>query len=439
MSDVYELKLFCLKTELPPNITEYSPEDTTHILKMGVKMLEYLKTEKTSDLNPRIKKLEQQLEFQQEHYKLALQENLDLVSSEKLRWKDILIADLRKTLDQKDTMIADLKRICETNEKDVALKAKTMYEYETGHQIENFRKELDRLHLETQKIHETTHKKKSLVEIGDEGEAKFQEYAEEAFRFFPDFYLKDVSDIAGKGDFHLFFKEFAVLVDVKNGQAMVDNTMLEKMRADMNANTLSFGWLISMNSQIRNYNKYPIMFEWISETKCLCHVNSLLKQSNPVEHLRLIYSVCKTIQLLMTTSGDSSNRMFDEYEKKMMALLRDLDMNAKEEASAIQDLLRTADTIKTANKKTRELLRTMLTEKTNELVEVQLETVAQERNQTIVKDWIDGFVKGKTGSEPIKTKDLWDAFKQDNKKFKKTVFDTILKDHYTIEKGILKI
>lgn len=423
MTDLLELKLCCLSTDLPPNITEYSPEDTTQILKMGVKMLEYLKKEKSTLLDPRIKALETQLEFQQEHYKLMLQENIELISSEKLRWKDKMIADLQKTLDQKDTLILDLK-------KDVALRAKTIYESETAHQIETFKKELDRLHTETQKIHETVNKKKTLVEIGDEGEAKFQEYAEEAFRFFPDFYMKDVSDVAGKGDFHIFFKEFAVLVDVKNGQAMVDNTMLEKMRSDMTNNTLTFGWLISLNSQIRNYNKFPIMFEWIGENKCLCHVNALLKQPNPIEHLRLIYNICKTLQILLTTSsGQIQNQKFEEYEQKMMNLIRDLDMVAKEETSAIQDLTRNLESIKSSNKKTKELLRSMLSEKTNEMVETHLENVAEERNFTIVQDWVkQRLVKNEDNSGKIKMKELWDAFKTNpqHKPIKKTVFETII-------------
>jgi len=186
------------------------------------------------------------------------------------------------------------------------------------------------------------------------------------------------------------------------------------------------------------------MFEWIGENKCLCHVNALLKQPNPIEHLRLIYNICKTLQILLTTSsGQIQNQKFEEYEQKMMNLIRDLDMVAKEETSAIQDLTRNLESIKSSNKKTKELLRSMLSEKTNEMVEIHLETVAEERNLTIVQDWIDNSLK-KTETNTdnkktaIKMKELWDNFKKNprlEKQFKKTQFEHIIRQIFKVQTG----
>jgi hypothetical protein len=224
---------------------------------------------------------------------------------------------------------------------------------------------------------------------------------------------------------------------VKNGQAMVDNTMLEKMRADMTTNTLTFGWLISLNSPIRGFNKFPIMFEWIAENKCLCHVNALLKQANPIEHLRTIYNFCKTISVLMAGQTGPIANANEEYERKMGELMREMDVLAKDEQSAIQDLQRNVDAVKGSNKKMRELLKTMLTEKTNEMVASQIEMVAGDRNTVIVEDWCKPrLTKTADTTATVAIKTLWDEFKRAHKGVKKGDFDNAIQRVFGLEAGV---
>lgn len=129
----------------------------------------------------------------------------------------------------------------------------------------------------------------SMTEKGSTGELKFSDVAN-TFKDYKKFYLEDKHTQSGQGDFHLHFDEFKVLADAKNYSNKVDKTQRDKIKKDLMKNEhVSFGWLVSLNTNIDKFDKDPIMFEWINTTQCILYINNLLSFNEPEKILRLGY------------------------------------------------------------------------------------------------------------------------------------------------------
>ena len=104
---------------------------------------------------------------------------------------------------------------------------------------------------------------KSSKKIGDEGEDTFV-LLSDTFKDFPGYKLEKKAHQAHKGDIHLFFKDFNVLVDLKNYSSSVQKKELDKIEHDLSINdTMDFAWLISYDSNVSDWNRFPIMYKWI--------------------------------------------------------------------------------------------------------------------------------------------------------------------------------
>jgi hypothetical protein len=435
------ISFLCIKNEIPDCIYGYTIEENTLMIQLGSLFVESLRTNKIKienrEIETQLKELEGRLEFQKKHYECSLEERdanqetvIEKKTKERMFYKDTMIDDLKRLLQQKDAEILDYKNKNSTIEKDVLLQAKKIYENETQKNIEQFQRDLQRLSCETQKLFEMNNKKKSLVEIGD----------------FDEFYIKDVANIAGKGDFHLFFKEFTALVDVKNGDTMVNNVMIEKTKSDLQNNDVLFAWIVSLNTDITKYNKYPIMFEWISEKKCVCYVNSLLKRGEPVEFLRLLYNFCKTLSHLVYKENIDENK-FKEYEIKVGDIIKKLDKIVKDEGAIIQEMVKNIDLLKGSNQRTKDLLKELLNEKTNVMAENHFTANIQEmKNRDIVEKWCREHFQEEEGGEgstvAIHLNDIWKQCKDECKVKRgelKDFLTVIYKDRVRTNKSSIEI
>ena len=135
---------------------------------------------------------------------------------------------------------------------------------------------------------------KSSKKIGDEGEDTFV-LLSDTFKDFPGYKLEKKAHQAHKGDIHLFFKDFNVLVDLKNYSGSVQKKELEKIEHDLSINnTMDFAWLISYDSNVSDWNRFPIMYKWIvteNGLKCVVIVNNLNANKNPIDVLRNVWSI----------------------------------------------------------------------------------------------------------------------------------------------------
>ena len=135
---------------------------------------------------------------------------------------------------------------------------------------------------------------KSSKKIGDEGEDTFI-LLSDTFKDFPGYKLEKKAHQAHKGDIHLFFKDFNVLVDLKNYSGSVQKKELDKIEHDLSINdTMDFAWLISYDSNVSDWNRFPIMYKWIvteNGLKCVVIVNNLNLNKNPVDVLRNVWGI----------------------------------------------------------------------------------------------------------------------------------------------------
>jgi hypothetical protein len=72
---------------------------------------------------------------------------------------------------------------------------------------------------------------KSSCALGDDGENIF-EYLSDTFKDFNGYKIENKSKQGHKGDFHLFFEEFNVLVDSKNYSGTVQKKEVNKIETD---------------------------------------------------------------------------------------------------------------------------------------------------------------------------------------------------------------
>lgn len=161
---------------------------------------------------------------------------------------------------------------------------------------------------------------KSMSQIGKEGELTFAELAA-TFNDFQGFELIDKHSESKKGDYHLRFEEFDVLVDAKNYKNNVPSKEREKIKKDLIANShIHFAWLISLNTDIDTCKKSPVTYELV-DGRYVVYVNNLLQYNNPQQFLRILWSNCKELKRLIMDEAieeddDGVGEELREYKKR---------------------------------------------------------------------------------------------------------------------------
>lgn len=254
--------------------------------------------------------------------------------------------------------------------------------------------------------------KKSSKHLGDEGEANFY-LLSETFRDFVGYKIENKSHQAHKGDFHLFFNEFNVLVDLKNYTGSVQKKELEKIEHDLSINdTMDFAWLISYQSNVSDWNRFPIMYKWIVTdigVKCIIIVNNLNANNNPTDVLRNLWSITNELHNFI-------NKTKEDVDLTELKKLKERDYNVVQK-------------IKTAQKRLSEMKRTVTSmsqitkDIENDIVDaISLLTNELSKNEfnklTKIKEWWNETVEFNDNKEDIlSSTELWNRFKKENKDF----------------------
>ena len=249
---------------------------------------------------------------------------------------------------------------------------------------------------------------KSSTKLGDKGEEEFEILAD-VFKDFEGYKIENKSKQGHKGDFHLFFKKFNVLVDSKNYMTSVQKKELIKIENDLIENeTMDFAWLISLRSNVSDYNKYPIMFKWVnanSKKKCIIIVNNLY-ENNPESVLRNIWSI----------TNELNNKLFKEnnlidtidYVDRDNNLIENIKMSQKRIIEMRKYMTSMSQTIKDMD---RDLINT-LELLSNEIVEN--ECIKYKK----VKEWWNNNIEYVGEKDKILTStELWNRFKKDEKEY----------------------
>ena len=251
---------------------------------------------------------------------------------------------------------------------------------------------------------------KSSKKIGDEGEDTFI-LLSDTFKDFPGYKLEKKAHQAHKGDVHLFFKDFNVLVDLKNYSGSVQKKELDKIEHDLSINdTMDFAWLISYDSNVSDWNRFPIMYKWIvteNGLKCVVIVNNLNSNKNPVDVLRNVWSITFELHKMINKT---------KVEEKDVQDMQERDYNVIQK-------------IKTAQKRISELRRSVMSmsqitkDIENDIVDalslLSNEMVKNESEKNVkLKDWWDLNIESDENCEnKLTSTEIWTRFKKDNKEY----------------------
>ena len=435
--------------KLPDSISEWSPEDTEIILSVGYAALIQAKMsvgntnyrevmkEMEQSLNKKyedellasretIEKAERETQFHKERVKFMQEEEESQIQRRLNQSKevfDVLLDSYKKEREEMQQRIFHLEHeneIAKTASRQIQLESEKRIQKDAislfGRELETMRQMLiekdkqiemhrDMFERSIAKVDNLT-QKRDVASIGKIGEGQFKGLANNVFRDFEGFQLKEVCSIGGLGDFHLQFKEMTILVDSKLYTNKVNSTSRDKIKRDLlNNDHIQFAWLVSMDTSIDRFDKAPFMFEWINTQKCVCYINCLRGHEEPGELLRSLWYCCKALKQMMTT---------DANERGELSVLKEREMKMRDVVAKLVKSNRERDTILNQMKqnfeKSDEFIRDMLNMETDVVVNQYYRIVADWWNRSLEE------IKSSSSSSAqvsIKSTVVWTQFKRD--------------------------
>jgi len=390
------------------HLSDFTPEETTFLLKMGVKCLEESKKYALSlsheEIYEKIKR-----ESEEDIHKL---ENAILIEKEMVKKSEEYTRRIYQSqIERLETRVENLmKQIkgyeCESD-------AKTQIE------IRRVQEKCDLLLLEKDRQNQLNresfekaihlHKYKSMKERGTDGEDEFADLSE-TFRDFSGYRIENMSKQGHKGDFHLFFEEFNVLVDLKKYTVHVNKKEIDKIEMDLQTNDhMNYAWLISLNSDIHGWNRFPIMYKWIMSDKgpkCIFFVNNLLENKDPKNMLRNIWGICNEFHKL-NRKVDKEDDELQKYKDRDVSLHKHV-KNMQERANEMRrNLVVSSNILKQMDVELIEMMSVL----SNEIM-----TKEYNKYQTI-HQWFEKHVEYIGGEDKVSSLDIWTHFKRMNKEY----------------------
>lgn len=252
----------------------------------------------------------------------------------------------------------------------------------------------------------------SSCEKGGDGEDIFENIAV-TFKDFTNYKIENKSKQNHKGDFHLFFEDFNVLVDCKNYSSSVYKKEVEKIESDLMTNDdMNFAWLVSLESDISGWNRFQIMNKWIMTDKglkCIIFINNLLDAKYPKETLRLAWTMCNEYNHLINNKNiDTDNEELKKY--------RERDFTIKTKIKKLQD--RSAELKRNINGSL-SILRNIDNDILDAISIFSNEIMINECAKYLkTTEWWNTIIEysGKDEDKLIST-DIWNRFKKEHKEY----------------------
>lgn len=397
---------------IPEEILCFSPEENFQMIKIGAEcLLEGRKVVAGLTQKEIYEKIKE--ESKEEIQKIELEVRIEKEMSKKLEERITKIYE---------SQIEQLKKQLDTSNKQL-----TVYESENKEiifkEVNKYREKFDLLLLEKDKQNNLNrevfdkatsllnkNKYKSSKGKGDEGEEQFS-YLSETFKDFNGYRSEDKSKQGHKGDFHLFFDEFNVLVDLKNYSDSVQKKEVDKIEMDLMTNdNMDYAWLISLESDISGWNRFHIMNKWImtdNGMKCIIFINNLLDSKEPKNTLRLVWSICNEFNKLITGADKDEEelKMYKERNFVMNKKIKNLQERVSEMRRNINISLNIAKNMDSDLIEALSLI-------SNEIMMEECEKYQK------MKEWFADNVEFCNDEEAVlKSTDVWNRFKKENKDY----------------------
>jgi hypothetical protein len=250
---------------------------------------------------------------------------------------------------------------------------------------------------------------KTSISLGDDGEQIFENLAD-TFKDFVGYKIENKAKQSHKGDFHLYFQDFNVLVDSKNYSGSVQKKEITKIESDLMINdNVHFAWLVSLNSNICDYNRFPIMTKWITTdvgVKCILFINNLLDHKEPRNILRQAWVICNEF-IHLTKKVYKEDGELEEYRRMNLVYKMQIE-KLQERAAEIRRSVNTSyNILKHMDNDIIELLSLVSDKIVNEKF--------QSNNK--IREWWNDNVEYKNDGSKMTSTEIWNRFKKDNKDY----------------------
>lgn len=398
---------------IPDIISTFSPDENYLMLKIGSDTLREGRKVVTNLTNDEVyKKIEN--DFKKEIESLDNEIELEKQTSQKMQEKisqmyETKIEQLNKKLENAMIQIKIYEKDMSSSLQDEVNKVKEKYDLlleEKDKQNHLNREAFDKA---VKLLDKTTNK--SSISLGDSGEQIFENLAD-TFKDFPDFKIENKAKQSHKGDFHLFFKDFNILVDSKNYSSSVSKKEIQKIESDLNTNSnMNFAWLVSLNSNICDNNKFPIMPKWITTddgvVKCILMINNLLDNKDPRNVLRQAWQICDDFYRL-TRKTIIEDVELEKYKSKNLIYKKQIN-NLQER---MYDLKRSVNTSLNIVKNMDNDLLEMLTNVTDEIINDKFSMLEK------IKEWWENNIEYTDNKDDkLVSTEIWNKFKKENKEY----------------------
>ena len=427
--------------EVPDIISTFSPEENYLMLKIGSDTLcEGRKVVTNLTSNEVYKKIENDFKKEIESLDnvIEIEKQTSLKMQEKIaKMYESQIEQLNKKLQNAIVQINTYEKDMTTSLQEEVNKVKEKYDLLLEEKDRQNQLNRDAFDKAVKLLDKTANK--SSISLGDSGEHIFENLAD-TFKDFPDFKIENKAKQSHKGDFHLFFKDFNILVDSKNYTSNVSKKEIQKIESDLNTNgNMNFAWLVSLNSNICEYNKFPISHKWITtddgKKKCILMINNLLDNKEPINVLRQAWYICEVIYMLTKETKMDNIELEKHLERN---LIYKKQINNLQERTC--DLRRSLNTSLNILKNMDGDLLEMLTNMTDELISDKFSILEK------IKEWWENNIEyTDNNDDKLISTEMWNKFKKENKEyvgennlniehFKDTITGNIVKSSNYIEK-----
>ena len=320
-----------------------------------------------------------------------------------------------------DTQVASLKsqiEVLSTQVKTYELQNKELIQEEVSKAKEKYDlllQEKDRQNQLNREVFDKAEKiinktlSKSSISIGDDGEQIFENLSD-TFKDFAEYKIENKAKQGHKGDFHLFFKDFNILVDSKNYSGSVQKKEIIKIETDLTTNdNMNFAWMVSLNSNICDYNRFPIMTKWITTdvgVKCILFINNLLEYKEPRNILRQAWMICNDFHRLTKKTVKEDGEL-ENYREKFLLYKKQVE-NLQERAAELRRNVNTSFNI--------------LKHMDNDLLEMLSlvsDNIVNENffANNVTKEWWDNNIEYVNDDSKMTSTEIWNKFKKDNKEY----------------------
>ena len=324
----------------------------------------------------------------------------------------IVLIDNGKIVDEWETILNPLRDVSNSNIHGITPESFALAPTfsEMNNEILVFQ-DIDQFELKKQLDENKTNKNisKSSAALGEDGENIF-EYLSDTFKDFAGYKIENKAKQGHKGDFHLFFEEFNVLIDSKNYTGLVQKKEVIKIESDLTINdNMNFAWMVSLNSHISDQNRFPITRKWITTDKglkCILFINNLLEYKDPANILRQAWFITQEFNNLTKKickeDGELTNYREKEIkQKKQIENLQERTCEMRRSINTSYNILKHMDN---------DLIE-MLTEMSDKIVNDKFELSGK------INLWWDDNIEFINDDSKLTSSEIWNKFKKENKDY----------------------